>query len=344
MKKRGFRFIPKSMKSKHDWGDKVYVSGIYECSLCGNYQAFQKGENFSECQDCINSHRTEENRWYATNEFVYFLSKNINIEFEKIQGASIKVADAITEYAGTVGFFMLHVLWFAIWILVNRGVFGQEHVFDPFPFGLLTMIVSLEAIFLSTFILMSQNVAAKKSELRSEHEYQVNLETEKNVAEILAMVKDIRAEGHIRTEHIEDLKETVEEISEHIDTEEKVESKEIDAEDEKEEKQEFEEHEKLLDEIGIDVIPESAPPVILEEEEVIDRDHLKKEQKKSEKKVISSGKNISKKKLRKLHRKIIKENIKGKIKKNLKKKLRKLHRKKIIKETLKRKSRRVLRK
>jgi hypothetical protein len=142
---------------------------------------------------------------------------------------------------------------------------------------------------------MSQNVASKKSEMRSEHEYQVNLETEKNVAEILAMVKDIRAEGHIRTEHIEDLKETVEEISEHIESEEESKSKSIDAEDEKEEKQEFEEHEKLLDEIGIDVIPESAPPVILEEGDVIDRDHLKKEDKKKKGKSGRTSKSISKK-------------------------------------------------
>jgi len=282
MKKRGFRIFPKSMKSKHEWGDKVLVSGVYECSICGNYEAFKKGENFSECQDCINSKRTEDNKWYATNELIYFISKNINLEFDRITGISVKIADAITEYAGTVGFFLVHVVWFTLWIFANNGYFGPEYVFDTFPYGLLTMIVSLEAIFLSTFILMSQNVAAKKSEMRAEHEYQVNLETEKNVAEILAMVKDIRTEGNIRTEHIEDLKETVEEISEHIDIDEHKEDikpKEIDEHVERHEKESFEEQEKLLDEIGIDIVPESAPPVILEEEEVIEREHLRKQEK-----------------------------------------------------------------
>jgi len=296
MKKRGFSIFPKSMKTRHEWGDTVRVSGIYECSLCGNYEAFQKGENFSECQDCINSHREEENKWYTTNEFIYFLSKNTNIEFYKLTGISTKVADAIAGYAGTVGFFMLHVIWFTIWVLANTGQFGPEYMFDPFPFGLLTMIVSLEAIFLSTFILMSQNVAAKKSEMRAEHEYQVNLETEKNVAEILAMVKDIRQENSIRAEHIVDIKETVEEISEHIESDNDDETSRIDGdigdqidkhieeriEDkigehiEQHEKESFEEHEKLLDEIGIDIIPESAPPVILEEEEMVAKEIAKK--------------------------------------------------------------------
>jgi uncharacterized membrane protein len=296
------------MKSKHDWGDKVLVSGVYECSICGNYEAFKKGENFSECQDCINAKRQEDNKWYATNELSYFISKNIDIEFDKIQDISIRTADAITEYAGTIGFFLLHLLWFSIWVLVNNGIFGSKFVFDPYPFGLLTMIVSLEAIFLSTFILMSQNIAAKKSEMRSEHEYQVNLETEKNVAEILAMVKDIRQEGNIRTEHIEDLKEAVEEISEHIELDgdkEEIEAKTAD--EEAQEEKEFEEHEKLLDEIGIDIIPESAPPSMLEDEEIIDRDYIKKE-KKPNKRKKNKVKKASKKKLRKLQRKsIIKE-------------------------------------
>ena len=313
MKKRGFSIFPKSMKTRHEWGDTVKVSGIYECSLCGNYEAFKKGENFSECQDCINSNREEENQWYTTNEFIYFLSKNTNIEFYKLTGISTKVADAIAIYAGTVGFFMLHVIWFTVWVLANTGQFGPEYMFDPFPFGLLTMIVSLEAIFLSTFILMSQNVAAKKSEMRAEHEYQVNLETEKNVAEILAMVKDIRQDNNIRAEHIVDIKETIEEISEHIDSdedatsriegdieehidkhiEEKIED-EIEEHIEQHEKESFEEHEKLLDEIGIDIIPESAPPVILEEEEMAAKEIAKKS-KAAQKKRMSKDKTKPKK-------------------------------------------------
>ncbi len=307
MKKRGFNILPRSLKSKHKWGDRVYVSGIYECSLCGNYEAFKKNENFSECQDCINSKRNKENEWYATNEVIYFLSKNINIEFDRLTTVSIKIADSITEYAGTIGFFLLHVLWFSIWITLNIGVFGPQHMFDPFPFGLLTMIVSLEAIFLSTIILMSQNVASKKTEMRSEHEYQVNLETEKNVAEILAMVKDIRKEGIVRTEHIVDLKETVEEISEQIEENENKDDDEDNKTDltlddleehvEQHEKASYEEQETLLDEVGIDMVVESAPTSILEEEGLVDVDEKENDKKDIKKK--KSNKILKKKSAKK---------------------------------------------
>lgn len=310
MKKRGFNILPKSLKAKHKWGDKVRVSGVYECSLCGNYEAFKKNEYFSECQDCINSKRNKENQWYSTNEITYFLSKNTDIEFDRLTNISIKIADAITEYAGTIGFFLIHVLWFTFWILANTGWFGPEYMFDPFPYGLLTMVVSLEAIFLSTIILMSQNVTSKKDEMRSEHEYQVNLETEKNVAEILAMIKDIRKENSIRTEHIVDLKETVEEISDQIEdiedgeikdkTEEQTEEiseEELEEHVEKHEKESFEEQEDLLEEIGIDMVPESAPTIILEEEGLIDDEKSSEDitEKKKEKKIKQSSKPLKKK-------------------------------------------------
>ena len=214
MKGGVFHFLPKILKSRYSWGDIVRVSGIYECSVCSNFEAFQKGEHFSQCQDCINNQVSEENKWYVTNQLVYFVSKNLNIEFEKIASIELHVADAITEYAGTVNFFLIHVLWFSVWVSMNIGWFGQKYVFDPFPFGLLTMIVSLEAIFLSTIILMSQNVASKKTEMRAEHEYQINLETEKNVAEILAVIKELRHETVLKHETIEEIKEAVEEIQE----------------------------------------------------------------------------------------------------------------------------------
>jgi uncharacterized membrane protein len=314
--KKGFRLFPRSMKAKHKLGDIVPVSGIYECSICENLEAFKKGEHFSQCQDCINSKRNEDNEWYATNELRYFISKNIENEFDRIQSISIKVADKITEYAGTIGFFLIHVLWFSTWVLAGQGYFGPEYVFDPFPFGLLTMIVSLEAIFLSTFILMSQNVAAKKAEMRSEHEYQLNLETEKNVAEILAMVKDIRTEGNLRTEHIEDIKESIEDISDHIESDDNLEelkdkiSEAAKIEDkleehiEEHEKTSYEEQEKLLDEIGIDMVVESAPTAILEEENIIDSDDDKKEEKEKEKSKAKEKQSKKDKSARKTSKKI----------------------------------------
>ncbi len=69
-------------------------------------------------------------------------------------------------------------MWFFIWVALNVGLFGEAARFDPFPFGLLTMIVSLEAIFLSTFVMVSQNRQAARSDLRAELDFETNLRAE----------------------------------------------------------------------------------------------------------------------------------------------------------------------
>ena len=280
MVKKRFSVMPRSIKAKYSWGDKVPASGIFECSVCGNYEAFKKGEFFSQCQDCINSHRDEENKWYVTNEFLYFMSKNMNIEFDNTSSLQVRVADKITGWAGSMGFVYIHIVWFTLWIMANDGFFGLKYIFDPFPYGLLTMIVSLEAIFLATFIMLSQNISGQKSELRAEHDYQVNLETEKNVAELLILMKEMRRESELKHETIDDIKETVEEIAEHTE----------DHDNTKDEEDIEEETDKILDDAGIDVI-ETVP----DELPVIKKKKIKK--KSSKKK--ASKKNVSKKKVQK---------------------------------------------
>jgi uncharacterized membrane protein len=89
-----------------------------------------------------------------------------------------RAADRITSFAGSLRFVYLHAVWFAGWILVNEGAFGHRAVFDPYPFGLLTMIVSLEAIFLSTFVMVSQNREAARQDLRSELDFETNIRSE----------------------------------------------------------------------------------------------------------------------------------------------------------------------
>ena len=86
------------------------------------------------------------------------------------------VADKVTSFAGSLKFVYLHAVWFGVWILDNIGAFGS-HKFDEFPFGLLTMIVSLEAIFLSTFVMVSQNRQAERSEVRSQVDFESNLQS-----------------------------------------------------------------------------------------------------------------------------------------------------------------------
>jgi uncharacterized membrane protein len=290
MVKKRFSVIPRSIKAKYSWGDKVPASGIYECSVCSNYEAFKKGEFFSQCQDCINSHRDEENKWYVTNEFLYFMSKNMNIEFDKVSSIQIKVADKITGWAGSMGFVYVHIIWFIWWILANQGFFGPRYVFDPFPYGLLTMIVSLEAIFLATFIMISQNISGQKSELRAEHDYQVNLETEKNVAELLAIMKEMRRETELKHETIDDIKETVEEIAEHTD----------DASGGHEEEDIEGETDKILDDAGIDIIdvaPDDLPAIEKNKNIRKSRKVSKKNSLKTKKRTSNNSKkvNVSKK-------------------------------------------------
>jgi uncharacterized membrane protein len=85
-----------------------------------------------------------------------------------------RVADKITSFAGSMPFIYLHVIWFAAWIIAN--VAGWN--FDPFPFGLLTLVVSLEAIFLSTFVMLSQNREAARSDIRAEIDFETNVLSE----------------------------------------------------------------------------------------------------------------------------------------------------------------------
>ena len=94
---------------------------------------------------------------------------------------------SLTELAASTGFFVFHVIAFTAWIVLNLGVFGMPQ-FDPFPFGLLTMIVSLEAIFLSIFVLMTQGRESRIAELREELTLQVNLRIEEEVTKTLQLV------------------------------------------------------------------------------------------------------------------------------------------------------------
>lgn len=97
------------------------------------------------------------------------------------------ISDQVAKYAGSTGFLIFHVLWFGVWIPWNIGLMPFRP-FDPFPFGLLTMLVSLEAIFLSIFILMSQNREAGIGELREETTLAVNLRMEAEVTKTLQLV------------------------------------------------------------------------------------------------------------------------------------------------------------
>jgi uncharacterized membrane protein len=97
------------------------------------------------------------------------------------------MADELNDFASSSPYLVFHVIWFAIWIPWNLGWFGLR-IFDPFPFGLLTMVVSLEAIFLSIFILIAQKRESAIAELREELALQVNLRIEEEMTKTLQLV------------------------------------------------------------------------------------------------------------------------------------------------------------
>lgn len=102
-----------------------------------------------------------------------------------------RIADMITSFSGHIVFVYVHIVWFGAWIVLNTGRIGV-HPFDPFPYGLLTMVVSLEAIFLSTFVLISQNRLSEESEYRTNLNLQIALLTEHEVTRVLQMLDAIQ--------------------------------------------------------------------------------------------------------------------------------------------------------
>ena len=99
------------------------------------------------------------------------------------------VADFITRFCGSMSFVWVHVVWFALWI--GGSILSGAKAFDPFPFNLLTLSVSLEAIFLSTFILISENRQSRVDERRSHLDLQVNLLAEQESTKTLQLLKEI---------------------------------------------------------------------------------------------------------------------------------------------------------
>jgi uncharacterized membrane protein len=118
------------------------------------------------------------------------LQETLDARAEHLQN---RIADRITEFAGSMRFVYIHILWFALWIMLNVGVLGflVGKGFDPFPFGLLTMIVSLEAIFLSTFVMISQNRADQKREVLADHQWEMIQAEEKQNRILLQLSQQI---------------------------------------------------------------------------------------------------------------------------------------------------------
>jgi CRP/FNR family cyclic AMP-dependent transcriptional regulator len=135
-------------------------------------------------------------------------SRNVNVEAEDKRTTVQKAADWIADFSGSIPFLLLHIAFFAAWILLNVPRIPGAPMFDPFPYGLLTMVVSLEAIILSVFVLLSQNRQVAKERIRSDIEYEVNIKAEMEVAHLHEKVDLLNAntaDTAARIRHLERL-------------------------------------------------------------------------------------------------------------------------------------------
>jgi uncharacterized membrane protein len=110
--------------------------------------------------------------------------KNWHEQERHLRSFGDRLADSITGFVGSWLFIIIHIIWFGVWIIIPV---------EPFPFGLLTMIVSLEAILLATFIMMSQNRQSDRDRVQAEADYQTDVAAKQEIEELqirLARIED----------------------------------------------------------------------------------------------------------------------------------------------------------
>ena len=129
---------------------------------------------------------------------------HLRLEAAGERGLQDRIADVITSFSGRMIFVYVHIFWFGAWILLNTGNFGVRP-FDPYPYGLLTMVVSLEAIFLSTFVLISQNRFSQEAEHRADLDMHIGLLTEHELTRVLLMLDAIQDKLGIKNDENSEL-------------------------------------------------------------------------------------------------------------------------------------------
>ncbi len=112
-------------------------------------------------------------------------------KLEKHKNRIDRFADFLRNYFGTVWFLAVNVVIFSGWLILNSGLIPNFPIFDPYPYGLLTTAVSLEAIFLSVIVLISQNRANEIDELREKIDLQINIKAESEITRIINMLDEI---------------------------------------------------------------------------------------------------------------------------------------------------------
>jgi uncharacterized membrane protein len=129
-------------------------------------------------------------------------TRNANEEAEDKRSRVMKLADWVAAFSGSLPFLGIHIVVFTLWIVLNSSAVPFAK-FDPYPFGFLTLVVSLEAIILSVFVLLSQSRQAQRDKVRGDIEYDVNLKAEMQIAHMHEKVDTLYSEVVKRLERIE---------------------------------------------------------------------------------------------------------------------------------------------
>lgn len=129
-------------------------------------------------------------------ESILALEKESMKELSTVQ----HIAEKVNAFAGSTPFIVFHLIWFAGWVIINIGLIPAIKPFDPFPFNFLTLVVSLEAIFLTQLILMSQNRMAKETDKRALLDLQINMLDEQETTLILRILQKVAAHLGLQNE------------------------------------------------------------------------------------------------------------------------------------------------
>ncbi|MBI2021783.1 DUF1003 domain-containing protein [Candidatus Daviesbacteria bacterium] len=160
-----------------------------------------------------NAHSQQGSHHHSNTERRRQFFKSFEAKSLRSRSLLTQLSDDLTEICGSTPFLIFHILLFVGWVILNTNIIPGTVPFDPFPFGLLTMVVSLEAIFLSIFVLVSQNRSSYINSLREEVHLRVNLIAEEEITKVLEVLAELRKEMGIKKKD-----EELEEMLKRIDT------------------------------------------------------------------------------------------------------------------------------
>jgi uncharacterized membrane protein len=157
-------------------------------------------------QDCVQTDESARQALRAQRHII----KSFKSRFNAKRKWYDKFADFMTEEFGTIGFFVANLIWYVVWMTWNSDLITWLPKFDPYPFNFLTMMVSLEAIFLSIIVLISQNRSSGIADMREEIDFNINVRAEQEITKILVMLQQIQTQlglGGVLDEELEEMEQ-----------------------------------------------------------------------------------------------------------------------------------------